>query len=295
MTSIPNKLKSVDILYDRFNFTKTMNAISPLIYFSVYSAAFPVSFTDLTEMAFTDYMGYIKLLQSEFLSLLDFCFDEYFYPQVLCAKTPTERFGIYCKLFGRPNVWKNTEQFFATINNTKYANLDKTIISSEHNDLAELIGVDICELETICSIPHSVEFSYECNSLLSMLQLEFSKMLESGMELRKCKYCGKYFIVKGNYNGSNCDRITENNMTCQQLAAIKKHKEKTSDYVAWKLCNKYYKRYFDRNKVGSIKDNEFKKWQRHATVMRDECNEGTVSEEEFESFLYGSFANRKIK
>lgn len=279
----------------RIDFKKTMASLSPLIYSAIYTAAFPPLFTELTTDAFDDYVCYLKLLQREFLCLLTFCFDESFYPEVLGGQLPIERFGIYCDIFERPTLWTSTEQLFVTINHAEQGSLKEVTLTKQHEEFAEAFGVDLRTLETLCTIPHSGELSYQCSSLLSMLQLEFSKLIESGLHLRKCNYCGKYFIVKGNYNGKNCDRITENNMTCQQLAAAKKHKEKTATAIPWKIYNKYYKRYFARNNVGTITDEAFKAWQRNATVMRDECLDGKTTEEDFLMWAHESFENRPFK
>lgn len=124
--------------------------------------------------------------------------------------------------------------------------------------------------------------------------LEFTKMLEHNIRFRKCKNCGRYFIMKGNYDNDYCDRIPEGETkNCQTIASLKNYKEKVSDNVAWKLYNKYYKRYFARMKAGNIESDVFKKWQYKATAMRDECVDGKVTEQEFEEFLFGSFVNRK--
>ncbi|MEG1351445.1 MAG: DUF6076 domain-containing protein [Oscillospiraceae bacterium] len=295
LSTLPQTHTEIEELSRRIDFMKTMAVISPLAYSSIYTAAFPPLLKELTVEAFDDYIGYLKLLQREFLSLLEFCFDESFYPEVLGGKLPLERFGIYCDIFDRPTLWTSTEQLFVTINHADQRNLKKIALTKQHKEFAEAFGVDLRTLETLCAIPHSGEISYQCSSLLSMLQLEFSKLMESGLRLRKCQYCGKYFILKGNYNGQNCDRITENNMTCQQLAAAKKHKEKTANKVPWKIYNKYYKRYFARNKVGTISDNDFKRWQYRATAMRDECLETTTQTEDFLVWAHESFDNRPFK
>ena len=46
-------------------------------------------------------------------------------------------------------------------------------------------------------------------------------------------------------------------------------------------------------KAGNIKNAVFRKWQYKSMVMRDECVESKTTEQEFEEFLFGSFANRK--
>jgi len=63
-----------------------------------------------------------------------------------------------------------------------------------------------------------------------MLYLEFTKILEAGIEFQKCKRRGRYFIVKGNYHGACCDRITKGeSRTCQQLAAQETYLNKLGD------------------------------------------------------------------
>ena len=46
------------------------------------------------------------------------------------------------------------------------------------------------------------------------------QLLKSDIGMRKCKRCGKYFIMKGNYDTNYCDRIVEGETcNCQELAA----------------------------------------------------------------------------
>ena len=46
----------------------------------------------------------------------------------------------------------------------------------------------------------------------------------------KCKRCGKYFIMKGNYDTKYCSRIAEGETrSCQELAAIDNYKAKIAD------------------------------------------------------------------
>lgn len=129
-----------------------------------------------------------------------------------------------------------------------------------------------------------------------MLELEFTKMLEQDVRFRKCKRCGKYFIMKGNYDTKYCDRVAEGETrNCQELAAIENYKAKIADNKAIPIYNKYYKRYAARVKVRQIKEPDFKKWKYKAMEMRDQCSDGTISVEEFTEWMESSFPNRKPK
>ena len=50
-----------------------------------------------------------------------------------------------------------------------------------------------------------------------------------------------------------------------------------------KIYNKYYKRYHARLKVNQIKEPDFKDWKLKALVKRNDCDNGTISPEEYET------------
>ena len=129
-----------------------------------------------------------------------------------------------------------------------------------------------------------------------MLELEFTKMLEYNVYFRKCKRCGKYFIMKGNYDTNYCDRTEEGETrTCRELAAIENYKTKIADNKAIPIYNKYYKRYAARVKVRQIKEADFKKWKYAALNKRDECSNGSISPEEYIEWMEAAFLNREPK
>lgn len=129
-----------------------------------------------------------------------------------------------------------------------------------------------------------------------MLYLEFTKILEAGLEFQKCRRCGKYFIVKGNYHGVYCDCIADGeHRTCQQLAAQEAYLEKLKDNDGrnpLSVYQKYYKRYFTRVQAGSLKRNKFKQWQYAAVSKRDECLTGNLTLDELAEWLEESMSNR---
>jgi len=58
-------------------------------------------------------------------------------------------------------------------------------------------------------------------------------MLTKSVRFRKCKRCGRYFIMKGNYDTNYCDRVAEGETrNCQELAAQENYKKKMADNAA---------------------------------------------------------------
>ena len=121
-------------------------------------------------------------------------------------------------------------------------------------------------------------------------------MLEANVRFRKCKRCGKYFIMKGNYDTNYCDRIAEGeSRNCQELAAAENYKARIADNKAIPIYNKYYKRYAARVRVKQIKEDAFKKWKYQAISLRNDCADGKITVEEYIQWMEDSFPNRKAK
>lgn len=65
---------------------------------------------------------------------------------------------------------------------------------------------------------------YEVENLQALLKMDFYKSLESGYIIRKCEYCGRYFLLKKGYKTKYCDNPAPDNpkYTCAQLGYRRK-------------------------------------------------------------------------
>lgn len=65
---------------------------------------------------------------------------------------------------------------------------------------------------------------YEVESLQALLKMDFYKALEAGYIIRKCEYCGRYFLLKKGYKTKYCDNPAPDNpkYTCAQLGYHRK-------------------------------------------------------------------------
>jgi len=262
---------------------------SKFFYSSLYSTIFPPLFLKPDTKIRDYYISYLSNLQKEFINRIEFCLDEDFYPNILGKFTPAGRYMIYCDINKTTPLNTRTESFNILFNGESEHTLELT---NEVMEFSKKYNIDPAWLASSISNP-KLNIYYSCSTIHYMLNLEFTKIIEHHINFKKCKNCGKYFITKGNYNSNYCDRIIENtNKTCQQIATIEKYKDKVKSNPAWKLYNTYYKRYFARAKVGTIKQPAFKKWQYQATSKRDDCLDGMLSLDEYETWLKSSFLNR---
>lgn len=287
--------------------------MNEVFYSSLYTAIFPPLFMKKTECAIAFYRKYLHLLQTEFLELIEFCFDKDFRPGVLSSLYPSERYSLWCKIKERSPSCKRQETFDACSfdpHGTKrpyglpWEELDasvqrKIVLTDEQKAFVRKFEIEEYDLEAAYRYPSFVASYYDCATVRDMLYLEFSKSLEEGLQFQKCGRCGRYFLSEGDYHGQYCDRITPGeSRTCQQLAAQEAYQSKLKEndgQNALNIYQKYYKRYFARVTSGSLRKEKFKQWQYEAVQKRDSCLNGGLSLGELIDWLEESMPNRKKK
>ena len=292
-------------------YVDTISKIKEVIYSSLYSAVCPPVFKGYNIHALRHYLNYIIVLQKEYKELVEFCYDEDFYPELLADKYPSERYLIYKQIHHLPIKSKRVEELsigrkVASGTEMPYG-MEKTELikcmtsiggkpTEEQKRFAEKYNYPIGQVKLLSEIPFFMNISYKFGTIAEILELEFTKMFEQNVRFRKCKRCGRYFIMKGNYDTNYCDRVAEGETrNCQELAALEKYKAKTADNKAVAIYNKYYKRYSARVKVRQIKEADFKKWKYQALTMRDDCTDGVITPEEYTEWMENYFPNRKPK
>lgn len=244
---------------------------------------------------------------------MEFCFDEAFEPEMLGELHPTQRYLLWCHKKDRPASFLRKEEF--TVNSSRISGrtmpfgmpteelIEKVKVDREltdtQRDFAKRMEPDPSYFQMFLRFPHFLRTSYTVDSLRDMLYLEFTKMLEENIRVRKCARCGRYFILKGNYATQYCSRVVEGGTrTCQQLAAQENYQAKVKGKGgenAWGIFQRYYKRYLARAKVGTIKESTFKQWQYQAVVKRDQCNDGALPLADYLQWMENSFPNQKKK
>ena len=301
-------------LYYYLALTETQKRFKPLIDATLFTAEFPPILLHCSEQELTDYYQYLKEIQSNLLNLIEATFDENFCDGFFNHLTHKTRFAGYCRKLGLPAEQKRTIVHSISIIDAEHQ-IENVLDGYIDNDfdlnikMAAVSDVDLSIQKYLdklgFTMPEMIALSvmqadeYEtciCESIEQQIEFELIQLLKSDIGMRKCKRCGKYFIMKGNYDTNYCDRIAEGETrNCQDLAAQENYKKKMADNAAIPLYQKYYKRYAARVRVRQIKETDFKKWKYQAMTKRDECSDGKITLAEFETWLDASFPNRKKK
>lgn len=290
-------------------FEMTTEIIKPLLYASVYSGICPPIFDfnkDIVEQI-KWYGNYLINKQKEYREIIKFCYDEDYYPDFFLGASPKARCFLYKTLKGLPTESKRTEVMsldrlpegrpFRMFDDTfKYDVVNSKTFNKEDYEFAKGSELSIQKMSKIVSLYRYIEEGYVFSNIDEILELEFTKMLKTNIKIKKCKRCGKYFRLKGNYNADYCSRISEGETrNCQDIAAAEKYKEKLANNKALQIYNKYYKRYHARLKVKQIKEPDFYSWKYKTLIMRADCEDGNITPEEYEAWNEEYFPNRTKK
>ncbi|MCL2843522.1 MAG: DUF6076 domain-containing protein [Oscillospiraceae bacterium] len=114
---------------------------------------------------------------------------------------------------------------------------------------------------------------YTVSDLATICYLEFMRMAQLGILVRKCKNCARYFILKGEYDTKYCDLPPLGNAkrTCRQIGATNLFKEKVAESPVLSEYNKIYRRFHSRKRNGIITPDQFKTWTTQAKEIRDKA------------------------
>ena len=118
---------------------------------------------------------------------------------------------------------------------------------------------------------------YIASDISSLLYLEFMKMLQYNVFVRKCENCGRLFAVRGNYNKKYCDRRIEGtSKTCQEIGATNSFKNKMLKDPIIGEYQRAYKRLYARKRTGKITKEELDLQIKKATLLRDKAVAGSL-------------------
>nr|WP_295299484.1 DUF6076 domain-containing protein [uncultured Blautia sp.] len=113
---------------------------------------------------------------------------------------------------------------------------------------------------------------YKNTSPISFCVTELFKMLESGIQIRICKNCNRFFIPQNNHTADYCTRICNSKgQTCKEIGAQKAYKAKVKSNPILKEYEKAYKRNYAKVSRGELSRDAFEKWSANAVTKREEA------------------------
>lgn len=129
-----------------------------------------------------------------------------------------------------------------------------------------------------------VHEKYEIDNLKQLLYLEVISMIKSNIMIRKCKNCGKYFIVN-NRKTVYCNRIDEHGMCCSAVGPNRSFQQKLKEDEALKIYTRAYKTHFARFRKKTMTQEDFSNWCADAKRKLNEVRSETLDIAAFQEWL----------
>lgn len=126
----------------------------------------------------------------------------------------------------------------------------------------------------------TAEKEYIIDSLEDLLELEIKLMLESGCRIRKCRRCGKDFVVSP-VSAEYCDVIDD---TYGKTCALIEYGEKIRPEVD-KIYKTAYKTQHARIRSGNATKEDVDQWRRDAKSIQRYVYDKTISLEEYKMII----------
>lgn len=234
-----------------------------------------------------------KYLQDKFKMLLHYCFDDKFLLDIGVDEKhlkefkplfpPNKRYLYFLRKY--PDFEGNLDTQYS-IRPLFYAFDDKSIDLKNSSEI--LKNITDKKLLSHLKFKSAYKETISFKNIESLLYLEFIKVLQYDIPLRKCKNCGKYFVAPGRSDTSYCtwtDMPYEK--TCREIGSQNIYNKKIQDNDYLKSFNKIYKRLYARNIKNLISKETFALWSQKARILRDEIinSDSKISIEDFEKRL----------
>lgn len=152
----------------------------------------------------------ILLLREDLENGMAFCLDDSLHPEISTARKflgflkSDAKFRDYTFQTGyaMAPVDKNGNLDYSTVRSVNDNEMDfEAQLATMYNGKG---GISLLPLTWILSFD-------------DLLFYDFLELMSRGLKVKRCRLCGKYFVLKSKHNAEYCDRKTENGRTCKQV------------------------------------------------------------------------------
>jgi len=127
---------------------------------------------------------------------------------------------------------------------------------------------------------------YDLVSLPQYIYHEFMRLVSANLYLRRCKNCGKYFVIYGERILEYCNNIPPDSAKpCSAIGPAKLYNQKVKQDPILEVYTRAYKKYVARKRSGSISEKEFKDWTVKARRLRETAYKLKISPEIFAGWM----------
>jgi len=132
---------------------------------------------------------------------------------------------------------------------------------------------------------------HEITTMEGLIVFELLSLLDKGASIKKCRYCGSYFVPQGRSDTVFCDRIAKGETKpCRFIGSLKLHQAAKANNPIHEAHQKAYRRMNSKCRTKRITQSQFFAWSEEARAKRDACLNG---EYPFADFMVWLDADKK--
>ena len=110
------------------------------------------------------------------------------------------------------------------------------------------------------------------DTLNDLIRFELFHTIKDKLVIKKCKFCGRYFIPRGRSDMEYCNRIKfGETKRCNEIGAFRNRAKLINKETAHRLYVEALKRMSKRSKTGGISDDEYRDWGSQAITFGPAC------------------------
>ena len=231
----------------------------------------------------------VLTLQEIFQYALRFCLDK----DNLSDRSAAERLvGFYYQF---PDLSKFTVQTGFAVAPVKKGALDYMkvleINSQGITDTKQMLDTIHDDRSKVSLLPY-----YHIQALDEMLFFEFMEMLKRAIQVKRCRLCGRYFVLIDKRKREYCGREYESGKTCQEVGPLLRYEQLLeADTYLQKFeteYNKIYSRFYradgklDSERSGKdMTREEFRAWSKAASKAKADYQKRLITGEEMLSIV----------
>lgn len=166
-----------------------------------------------------------------------------------------------------------------------------------HEDLSDQIAMDAYSHIKRLSRPADNELAWIRSGLedfeeeiylpcgfKAVIDLEFDKILQNNILLKRCASCGNYFEPERGYKGEYCTRTDKEGKSCRDSVSVTRTPELVIPQTLDERCEAVIKTI--ESKIGFyLDDHEYYEWRSYLESIKHNIQQGHSTDQELEAFL----------
>ena len=126
------------------------------------------------------------------------------------------------------------------------------------------------------------------DTIRDLIDFSLRECIRREIPVRRCRSCGRYFPITGRITAEYCSRPSLSGKLCRSTAPVQKWAESRRSDQVFQAYRREYKRRFAWIKAGKLTEEQFASWHKAAKAKKKNCDQETISLDEFKAWLKDS-------